>query len=70
MTEAVPGTFKVDVETLNTLRRFEYSPDDGIGGALTTAHPVIDPDGTVYNIYVDVRRFPARTPNRFLTAHS
>jgi len=54
MTEAVSGTFKVDLNTLGTLERVRYGKD-GIKGDLTTAHPVVYPDGSIYNLFLDVR---------------
>ncbi len=53
MTEAVSGTYKVDLDTLSTLERVYYRKD-GIKGDLTTAHPVIYPDGTIYNLFLEV----------------
>jgi len=53
MTEAVSGTFKVDLDSLETLERVRYEKD-GIKGDLTTAHPVIYPDGSIYNLFLEV----------------
>ena len=47
MTETVPGTFEIDSKTLDTTRRVRYA--DGLEGTLTTAHPVVGADGTLYN---------------------
>lgn len=48
MTETVPGTFRIDPETLETLGRVEY--DDTMEGTLTTAHPHVLSDGRLVNI--------------------
>lgn len=48
MTETVPGTFAVDMETLATTRRVEYA--DSLEGTLTTAHPMVGADGTLINL--------------------
>ena len=47
MTETVPGTFEIDPITLETVGRVQYA--DGLEGTLTTAHPTVDGDGTLYN---------------------
>ena len=54
MTEAVSGTYKVDVGSLSTKERVAYNDD--LPGDQTTAHPVIYPDGSVYNIFLTVSR--------------
>lgn len=59
MTEAAPGFFKVDLDSLATLHRVEYK--DGFKGALTSAHPVVYPDGTLYNLVLDVSLLPILT---------
>ena len=43
---------QVDLDTLATREKVEY--DDGIKGALTTAHPAIYPDGSIYNLFQEV----------------
>jgi carlactone synthase/all-trans-10'-apo-beta-carotenal 13,14-cleaving dioxygenase len=48
MTETVPGTFEIDPETLHTTGRVRYT--DGLEGTLTTAHPFVDDNGTLYNL--------------------
>ena len=60
MTEAAPGFFKVDLDSLATLHRVEYK--DGFKGALTSVHPVVYPDGTVYNLVLDVSLLLSKQP--------
>ncbi|KAI8111186.1 hypothetical protein M9434_004759 [Picochlorum sp. BPE23] len=48
MTETVPGTYRIDPETLETMGRVEY--DDSMEGTLTTAHPHVLSDGRLVNI--------------------
>ena len=52
--------FKVDLDTLATREKVEY--DDGIKGALTTAHPAIYPDGSIYNLFQEVRAILSSLP--------
>lgn len=52
-TETVLGTFKVDKNNLNTIGRIQYTDEDNnkpIKGDLTTAHPIILPNGDHINI--------------------
>ena len=53
MTEIVAGTLRVDINTLDVLDKVTYRDD--ISAQLTTAHPVIYPDGSIYNIFSQVR---------------
>ena len=49
MTETVPGTFRIDGDTLDTVQRVTYK--DGLEGTLTTAHPLLlDAGKTMVNI--------------------
>lgn len=52
MTEATTGTFKVDVDSLETLGPVNY--DDALEGSITTAHPAVFPDGSIYNLFSEV----------------
>lgn len=54
MSEPVIATYKVDLDTLATISRVDHG-NDGVPGNITTAHPVLDPGGSLYNIYLDVR---------------
>lgn len=54
MTETVLGSYQVDLGSLATESRIEHG-SDGIAGDLTSAHPVLYPDGSMYNVYIDVR---------------
>lgn len=51
MTEVTSGTFKVNMD-LEILDLVEYK--DEISGLMTTAHPVVYPDGKIYNLFTDV----------------
>ena len=53
MSEPVLATYKVDLNSLETISRVEYG-NDGVQADMTTAHPVVDPDGTLYNVYFAV----------------
>ena len=53
MTEVVTGTARVDVKTLDIIERVKYNDD--ISALMTTAHPVIYPDGSIYNLFSNVR---------------
>lgn len=53
MTEAVAGTYQMEVSSLATIAPLKY--EDSVKGALTTAHPSVCPDGTLVNITSDVR---------------
>ena len=52
MTEAVTGTVRVDIKTLDFIDKVNYNDD--ISALFTTAHPVIDPDGSMYNLFSNV----------------
>ena len=53
LAEMCQGVYRVGVEALNTIERAQQGGN--ISGQVTTAHPAIYPDGTVYNLAVDVR---------------
>lgn len=55
MTEATSGTVRVDIDTLGSKGQVKYNDD--ISALLTTAHPVVYPDGSMYNLYSDVRPY-------------
>jgi carlactone synthase/all-trans-10'-apo-beta-carotenal 13,14-cleaving dioxygenase len=48
MTETVPGTFALDPASLETKKRVAFS--DSLDGTLTTAHPSVSDDGTLFNL--------------------
>lgn len=48
MTETVDGTFRIDMDTLETKGKVEFQ-NDTLGGTLTTAHPLVLDDGTLIN---------------------
>jgi carlactone synthase / all-trans-10'-apo-beta-carotenal 13,14-cleaving dioxygenase len=76
MTETVVGTIAFDPDTLGTLGRVKY--DDTLRGDLTTAHPVIQPDGSIINLisavgvgwqlYKQAAPLPGAAPRRELLA--
>ena len=54
MTElAEGGTFVLDLDTLATRGAIRFK--DQVKGALTTAHPTVQPDGSLINFTSDVR---------------
>ena len=53
----------MDLDTLATREKVEY--DDGIKGALTTAHPAIYPDGSIYNLFQEVGAVSSSCALRF-----
>lgn len=56
-TETPSAMLRVDVESLTTLGPYEYT--DKMDYELMTAHPVIYPDGSTYNLFCAV--WPLRT---------
>ena len=52
LTEAVAGTYTLDMKTLATLGPVKFK--DAVKGALTTAHPSVQPDGSLVNLTSDV----------------
>lgn len=62
MTEAVSGTYQLDMETLATRGSIKFR--DSVKGALTTAHPTLMADGSIINLTSDVRLTSADTVSR------
>ena len=62
LTEAVAGTYTLDMETLATLGPVRFR--DGVKGPLTTAHPSVRPDGSLVNLTSDVSCAAAPLPGR------
>ena len=52
MTETVKGTYRVAIPDLQTISRADLG--SSVPGDLTTAHPAVYPDGSVYNLAIDV----------------
>lgn len=52
MTETLSGTLRVDAGSLHTEGHITYNDD--LKGDITTAHPVIYPDGSIYNLFIVV----------------
>ena len=53
LTELASGSFIIDMETLSTRGAIRYR--DKVKGAMTTAHPSVQPDGSLINLTADVR---------------
>lgn len=54
MTETFKGTYEVALKDLRTIQRAPLGGSTRFGD-ITTAHPARLPDGSIYNIAVDVR---------------
>ncbi|KAK9795606.1 hypothetical protein WJX73_008002 [Symbiochloris irregularis] len=55
MTETIKGQYRVRVDDLHTIERAPFV-GDSVPGDLTSAHPAVCPDGSVYNLAVDFGR--------------
>ena len=53
LTELATGSFVMDMDTLGTRGTIRYR--DSVKGAMTTAHPSVQPDGSLINFTSDVR---------------
>ena len=54
LTELATGSYVLDLDTLATRGPIRYN--DSVKGAITTAHPSVQPDGSLINLTSDVRR--------------
>ena len=56
LTELATGSYVLDMDTLATRGPIRYR--DKVAGAMTTAHPSVQPDGSLINLTADVRSSP------------